>query len=135
MSSGEAVLWLVGCVIVVALVGHIWRIAQDRAARRARHQRYQLHETRPQRLATRPGTLSGSMGAERAGAIRRSAESAALLASNGHLDNVKNPYPEGTPEFVLWVATFHLAMTELAEQEHADTTEPGVAGEPRVSRP
>lgn len=120
MSSREAVLWLVGSAIAVALVGHVWRQLQERSARRARQQRYQAHETRPQRLVTRPAPLSGSMGAERAAAIRRSAEGAAYLASTGHLENVRNPYPAGSPEFVLWVATYELTMTELAEIEQGD---------------
>lgn len=136
MSSADAVLWLVGSATAVAVIGYVWRMAADASARRARQQRYQSHETRPQRL-TQPGALSTSMGADRAASIRRSAERAALIASRGDdPDEARNPYPEGTPEFVLWVATFHLTMTEIAEQEHMDTVIPAPAPQPdRVSPP
>lgn len=132
MSSADAVLWLVGSATAVAVIGYAWRKAADASARRARQQRYQSFDTRPQRL-TQPGTLAGSMGPERAAAIRRSAERAAAIAyRGGGPEETRNPYPEGTPEFVLWVATFHLTMTEIVEQENMDTGAP--APEPERDR-
>jgi hypothetical protein len=132
MSSADAVLWLVACFLAIALGGALWRRARNAAARRARHLRYQSHESRPHALVTRPGGLSGSMTRERAASIRRSAEGAALLAVRGQAGPPKNPYPEGSPEFVLWVATYHLTVTELSE--HADTVDPAASGG-IVSRP
>ena len=130
MSSAEAVLWLVARATAVALIGYVWRQAVEASSRRARRARYQSHETKPQPLASRPGTLSGSMGRDRAAGIRRNAEAAALMASRGRGDAAGNPYPEGSPEFVLWVATFHLALTEIAEQEAADSGDPAAARTP-----
>ena len=34
----------------------------------------------------------------------------------GTRKRARNPFREGTPEFVFWVATFHLTLTELREE-------------------
>ena len=33
-----------------------------------------------------------------------------------------NPYPPGTQEYVLWIATYHLRLTELAEEQEEQGT-------------
>ena len=126
MSSEKAVLWLVASVIALTLALYVLRIARQAAQRRARRLRYQRlgHETSPQRLHTQPGSLSGSMNPDRVAAIQSDAENAARLVAAGMTASARNPHAQGTPEFVLWVATYHLAMTELAEEAQAEEPAP-----------
>lgn len=116
MSTADAVQWLAAGASGVLLVALLWRVARRAAARRARQRRYQrVSNSRPQRPWTQPGTVSTGMGAERAAAIQRDAESAARLVASGEVSEVLSRHPQGSPEHVLWVATYHLTMTELAE--------------------
>lgn len=141
MSSEDAVLWLVGGVVATALAGYLWRLGVRAAAQRARRLRYQRlgQATGPQRLAPQPGTFSASMGPAQAAAIRRDAERAAALFAASQGAEPRPPYAEGTPEFVLWVATYHLTLHELGEEAptdqppHWQPTRPAQDGD--VSRP
>lgn len=134
MSSGEAVIWLVASVAVLTLALYVLQVLRRAAERRARRRRYQRlgHESAPARLQTQPGALSGSMGPDRAAAIRRDAENAARLVASGLATEAKNPHRDGSPEFVLWVATYHLTMTELAEEAQG---EDGAAWQPAPAAP
>jgi hypothetical protein len=126
MSSAEAVIWLVASVAALTLGLYLLQLAQRAAERRARRRRYQRlgHESAPVRLHSQPATLSGSMGSDRAAAIRRDAETAARLVASGLATEAKNPHLQGSPEFVLWVATYHLVMTELAEEAQGEDGAP-----------
>lgn len=134
MSSGEAVLWLVGSVVALTLALYVLRLARDAAQRRARRRRYQRlgHESSPQRLQSQPGALSASMNPNRVAAIQRDAENAARLVTSGKAAEGRNPHAEGTPEFVLWVATYHLTMTELDEEAQGES---GAAWQPPPAGP
>jgi hypothetical protein len=116
MSSSDALIWLVILTVVVTVVAQVWNAMHRSAERRARQRRYLLagYESRPQQLDADDAPTTG-MGPERARAVRREAEQAAGLAASGAVREVANPYPKGTQEFVLWVATYHLRLTELTE--------------------
>jgi hypothetical protein len=141
MSSEDAVLWLVAGVVGTAVAGYVWRLAVRFAAQRARRLRYQRmgQASGPQRLAAQPGGFSSSMGPAQAAAIRRDAERAAALFAAGKDAEPRAPYAGGTPEFVLWVATYHLTLHELADEAPADPapnwqpTRPAADGD--VNRP
>jgi hypothetical protein len=116
MSTADAVQWLAAGALGVLLIAVFWRLASRAMARRARQLRHQrVAHSRPQRLGTQSGTVSTGMGPERATAIRRDAENAARLVASGEVSEVLSRHPQGSQEHVLWVATYHLTMTELAE--------------------
>ena len=113
MTSYQAVLWLVAFVAEHTLAGYLWSLGREAAARRARRRRFyrELSSHRP----SQPGTLTGSMSRDRVATVRREAENAARLVAAGITAEPRNPYRQGTPEFVLWVATYHLTLAELRE--------------------
>jgi hypothetical protein len=114
MTSDQAMLWLLAGVAALTLAGYLWGLARDAAARRARRQRFhrELATHRPSRGAT----LSGSMSRDRAATVRREAENAGRLVAAGIASEPRNPYRQGTAEFVLWVATYHLTLAELRDE-------------------
>jgi len=116
MSSNDALIALVCLTVAVTVVAQVWRSLRREAHRRARKLHYlrASHESRPQQLEEMAGARYDAVGPERAQAIRRQAEQAALATYNGGAQ-ADNPYPRGTPDFVLWIASYHLAMTELEE--------------------
>ena len=114
MTSDQAVLWLVACVAMLALAGYLWNLASDAAGRRRGRRRF--HRELAAHRPSQPGTLSGSMSRDRVATVRREAENAARLAALGIVSaEPRNPYRQGTPEFVLWIATYHLTLAELRE--------------------
>ena len=115
MSSSDALIWLVILTVIVTVVAQVWHAFHRAAQRRARRRHYRAagYQTRPQPLADDDGPSTG-IGPERARSVRREAEQAAALAFAGV--EVANPYAMGTQEFVLWVATYHLRLTELQEE-------------------
>jgi hypothetical protein len=115
MRSDQAALWLVACVAALALAGYLWTVARAALARRARRRRF--HRELAAHRPSQPGTLSGSMSRDRAATVRREAENAARLVAGGMDAEPRNPYRQGTPEFVLWVATYHLTLAELREDQ------------------
>lgn len=121
MSSAKAVLWLVAMVVGLALLLYLLRLARQALDRRARRLRYQRlgRETGPQRLQSQPAALSGSISGQKVAAVQRDAENVARLVAAGAAREPRNPYTEGTAEYVLWVATYHLTLTELSEQAEA----------------
>lgn len=121
MSSARAVLYLVATAVGLALLLYLGGQVKRSLERRARRERYRRlgRETGPQRPITQPGALYGGMGPERAAAIRQDAEAAARLAAGGQGSQPRNPHPEGSAEYVLWVATYHLTLADLQDEPPA----------------
>ena len=118
MSSNDALIAL-ACITVAIAVGiQLWHSVRRQKVRRARRKHYREagYASRPQHLADESQAHFGGMSPERAHAIRREAEQSARRAVSGLRTEPVNPYPRGTQEFVLWVATYHLTMTELDEE-------------------
>jgi hypothetical protein len=117
MDSGEALIWLVAITVGILAIAEGWRALRQALERRARRERYRqagfVEHSSPVPLA------GASIGVDRAAAIRREAEKAARAVAAGQVAQARNPYPAGTQEFVLWVATYHLTLTELAEEDGA----------------
>lgn len=113
MTSDQAVLWLVACTGTLALAGYLWTLAREAAARRARRRRF--HRELAMHRPSQPGALSGSISRDRAATVRREAENAARLVAAGITAEPRNPYRQGSSEFVLWIATYHLTLAELRE--------------------
>jgi erythromycin esterase-like protein len=137
MSSSDVLIWLAMTTVAVTVVAQLWRSLHRAAERRARKRRYLLagYESRPQQLRPDSEPAAG-IGREEARAVRRHAEEAAALVAVG-AGAPANPYPRGTPEYVLWIATYHLRLTELAEeQEERGTVRVTKApGDPSLSGP
>lgn len=113
MTSNQAVLWLVACVAALTLAGYLWTLGRDAAQRRARRRRF--HRELAAHRPSQPATLAGSMSRDRVATVRREAENAARLVALGVAPEPRNPYREGSPEFVLWVATYHVTLAELRD--------------------
>jgi uncharacterized iron-regulated membrane protein len=123
MSSNDALIAL-ACITVVLVVGaQCWRWWRRDVQRRARTRHYRRagYESRPQHLRDDGGGRYGAISPARAAAIGREAQQAAQKAAeSGRSGESANPYAGGTPEFVLWIATYHLTLTELDEQASAN---------------
>lgn len=121
MSSNDVLIALAFLALAIVVVVQLWRAARRKAQRRARRLHYQRagHESRPQRPVDESHARYGAISPEKALAIRREAEQAAQRVAASHGADAANPYARGTPEFVLWVATYHLTMTELDEEAAA----------------
>ena len=113
MRSDQAVLWLVACVAALLLAGYLWNLARTVGARRARRRRF--HRELAQHRPSQPASLGGALSRDRVATVRREAENAARLVALGISAEPRNPYRQGTSEFVLWVATYHLTLAELRE--------------------
>jgi hypothetical protein len=121
MSSNDALIALACITVAIAVGVQLWRSARRGAVRRARRRHYREagYASRPQHLDVEAPEQYGAMTPDRAHAIRREAEQAARRSAAGQLAEPANPYPRGTQEFVLWVATYHLTMTEIDEEAAA----------------
>jgi hypothetical protein len=117
MSSNEALIALACITVAIAVGMQLWRSVRRGAVRRARRKHYREagYASRPQHLADESQAQLAAMTPDRAHAIRREAEQSARRAVSSLRAEPANPYPRGTQEFVLWVATYHLTMTELDE--------------------
>lgn len=137
MSSSDALIWLAMTTVAVTVVAQLWRSLHRAAERRARKRHYLLagYESRPQQLRPDAEPPAG-ISREEARAVRRHAEEAATLAVAGS-GTVTNPYPRGTQEYVLWIATYHLRLTELAEEQEEQGTVriTQAPADPSLSRP
>ena len=122
MLSATAWMWVLGVLAAVALAGVALGALRDRAKRRARHAYYAqaAQASRPQTLTSAPVPLSGGITPEQAASIRAHAERTAQRDWAAARSSAINPYDHGTPEYVLWYATYHLRMGELAEQAEAE---------------
>lgn len=122
MDGSDTLLWVAMFTVAVTVIAQLWRSGQRAAQRRERKRHYLLagYESRPQQL--RPAQdAAGGIGREEAQTVRRQAEEAAALAAAG-AGSVTNPYPRGTQQYVLWIATYHLRLTELAEEREEQGT-------------
>jgi hypothetical protein len=121
MGSGEAILWLVALTTAIMLAVYAAAALRRAAARRARQRRYRqaAQESRRQKRVTQPGALSPAMGPELAAAVRRDAEKWAREVATGRAAEPRNPHPQGSQAFVLWLTSYHLTLAELSEQEVA----------------
>ena len=116
-------MWLLGALAIVAGVGFALGLLHDGAKRRARHAYYTraAQASRPQSLSnSAPTPLSGGMTPEQAASIRAHAERTAQRDWAAARSSAINPYDHGTPEYVLWYATYQLRMGDLAEQAEAE---------------
>ncbi len=123
MLSATAWTWLLGTLAVVALAGVALSAWRDAAKRRARNAYYAqaARVSRPQSLpSSAPAPLSGGITPEQAASIRAHAERTAQRDWAAARSSAINPYDHGTSEYVLWYATYHLRMGELAEQAEAE---------------
>lgn len=137
MSSSDALVWLAMVTVAVTVLAQLWHSLRRAALRRARKRRYLRagYESRPQRLRPDSEPVAG-ISREEAGAVRRHAEEAATMAAAG-AGTLTNPYPQGTQEYVLWIATYHLRLTELAEEQDEQGTVriTKAPADPSLSRP
>jgi hypothetical protein len=122
MISGTAWMWILGALALVVLAGSLVTVWQRAARRRARHASYARGSgnTDPQPLSSAPIPLSGGISPEQAARIRAHAERAAQRDWDASPAEVRYPYDNGTPEYVIWYATYHLRMGELAEEAQAE---------------
>lgn len=122
MLTTTAWIWLLGALLAVALGGFLLRLSRDRAKRRARQAYYAqaAKASRPQALTSAPAPLSGGITPEQAASIKAHAERTADRDWAAARSSAINPYDHGTPEYVLWYATYHLRMGDLAEQAEAE---------------
>jgi hypothetical protein len=138
MSSSDLLLWLAMTTVAVTVIAQVGRVLQRRSERRARRRHYARagYESRPQQLSEDDAPSMG-MGPARARAVRLHAEQAAAAAAAGAGGDHANPYARGTQEYVLWIATYHLRLTELAEErEELGTVRVTTAPpDPSLSRP
>jgi hypothetical protein len=114
--SWNAFLWWGGAAALAVLAARVaWRaVAAQRARRLARSFRPPAAtELRWDTAASRPAAPPPGIPPDYADLVRRDAEEAAHRAAASGGADPPNPYPPGTPEFVLWVASYHLAMTRL----------------------
>lgn len=126
--SWNAFPWWAGAVVLGVLAAWIaWRaLAAQRARRWARAFRPPAAtELRWETEPARPAAPPPGIPPDYAGLVRRNAEEAAHHAAATGADDPPNPYPAGTPEFVLWVTSYHLAMTRLDDSIPPPRPAPG----------
>ena len=129
---------LLALAVLVAgwVIGSEWyRLRQ----RRRTHARYrELGHSRPQHLRTEPAPLAG-IDPDRAEIIRIDAANAARIAVIFPEANTAPPHEKGSPEYVTWLATFHITQAEilegLAEAKDDASGSPAAGGAPKVHLP
>ena len=114
-------LLLVTALIAGWLVASEWRRALRRRRTRARYR--ELAHSQPQHLATRPGPLVG-MDPDRAEIVKIDAANAARIALIFPEANAAPPHEKGSPEYVMWLATFHITQAEILEEVAAANPDP-----------
>ena len=122
MMGAREWIWFLGALALVILVGWLANAWQRLAKHRARRARFAAtaRDSGTQPLSSAPMPLTGGISPEQAAAIRAHAERTAQRDwTAGHAE-VQYPYDNGTPEYVLWVATYHLRIGELAEEAEAE---------------
>jgi hypothetical protein len=111
--------WFVLAAALVLVTGVAGFVAhRNKMKRRARE--LHLRATRErQRTSSAPSPLQGGMTPELIRAIRAHAERTAARhwQAGGPRAHPVNPYDAGSPEFVLWYATYELAMHEKVDAE------------------
>lgn len=122
-SEEEAILWFLAGATTVAVVLFAVDIIRGVRERRARYARYHQLNTEPQRL-TRPVDLGDSIGMDRREAIQLDAENAARISVLRPGHEPRNPYQKGSPDSILWFATYNLTLTQMADTVDIDLSEP-----------
>lgn len=118
--------WIVAAAVLLAAAGHLWRAWRAAVRRRERQLHYLRagHYSRPQRLAPAPAPTG--MSPDQAATVQANAERSARQDWIADRRAEANPYSRGSPEYVLWSATYHLTLHELDEP-------PAPGADPRVS--
>lgn len=134
MSREELFLWAGGaCAAAAAL----WLAYRSVAVRLARRRARSFRPPAPSELRWEPSgyqSAAHSMPVQLSEHIRASAEAAARQAAATGGAEPANPYAPGTREFVLWVASYHLAASHLADEALPPPAAPPAAG-PGISPP
>jgi len=123
MIAAQHGLWFLaaaaaGLALVVLLLDLVRR-ASRRRARRAYYARA-ANESHLQSLHGELEPLSAGISPERAATIRHHAEKAAQHDWAAGHGSERSPHERGTPEHVLWFATYHLRIGELADEAEAE---------------
>jgi len=131
--SWNAFLWWAGAAALCVLAA--WIAYRALAARRSRQFARSFRpppatELRWETEPSRPAAPPPGIPPDYAELVRRNAEDAAYHAAATGAADPPNPYPAGTPEFVLWVASYHLAMTRLDDTIPPPRPAPGAAVNP-----
>lgn len=109
-------------VVAVAVTGGAWLVVQLLVRDAPRNSVRDSARAELERQSTRPAALWGDdapdVGAAGAFAssIRAQAEEAARAVADGDESAARNPFAEGTRDYVLWLTSYHLALAQLHEQ-------------------
>lgn len=127
IQTAEALVWLVLVVVALAAAGGILAAVRARSKRKARYLYYLKAGQERERVSSAPVPLSGGLTPELAEAIRGHAERTATRHWNADMrDELPvNPYPQATPEHVLWYASYELKLHDLVDAASGDVVEVG----------
>jgi hypothetical protein len=117
MQDLEILSWLVLAAVVLVTAVAVASAHRNKMKRRARALHY-LHASRErERTSSAPSPLRGGVTPELLQAIRAHAERTAARhwREGPRCSSPVNPYDAGTPEHVLWYASYELAMHERDE--------------------
>lgn len=127
VQTAEALVWLVLVVVALAAAGGILAALRASRQRKARYLHYLQASQERERASSAPVPLSGGLTPELAEAIRAHAERTATRHWNaGVRDELPvNPYPQATPEHVLWYASYEIKLQDLVDAASGDVVEVG----------
>lgn len=127
VQTAEALVWLVLVVVALAAAGAILAALRASSKRKARYLYYLRASREKERVSSAPIPLTGGLTPELAEAIRAHAERAARRHWDaGVRDELPvNPYPQATPEHVLWYASYELKLHDLVDDAAGDVVEVG----------
>lgn len=127
VQTAEALVWLVLVVVALAAAGGILAAMRASSKRKARYLYYLQASQERERVSSAPVPLSGGLTPELAEAIRAHAERTATRHWNaGVRDELPvNPYPQATPEHVLWYASYEIKLQDLVDESSGDVVEVG----------
>jgi hypothetical protein len=118
MLSDAAILWSLAGLTLLLLGGLFWVSAARARSRRTRNLRRLREMSRSQPQPLTPAAGGGESETQsRLESIRLDAENAARLAAMGASSEKANPFPEGSREHVIWLATFHICLADVEERE------------------
>jgi hypothetical protein len=128
MISAQHGVWLLAAVAAGLVLAVLFLDLLQRLARRRARRAYFARAANESHLQSLHGDLevpAAGIGPERAAAIRQHAERSAQHDWAAGHGSERSPHERGTPEHVLWFATYHLRIGELAEEAEAEAvTEP-----------
>lgn len=127
VQTAEALVWLVLVVVALAAAGGILAALRASSKRKARYLYYLKASQERERVSSAPVPLSGGLTPELAESIRAHAERTAVRHWNAGLrDELPvNPYPQATPEHVLWYASYEIKLQDLVDDSSGDVVEVG----------